>query len=332
MCIISPKLVEAGRHLNIKLLTMTQIEEVEGVEGDFTVKLKEQPRFVDMEKCTACGECSNICPVELPNQFDENLQNRKAAFKLYPQAMPSSYSLEKKDKAPCGVTCPAGLNVQGYVQMVKQGKYKESLEIIMEQLPLPGVLGRVCPHECENACQRCHVDEPVAIRDLKRLAADSFDPRKIKIKCAEKIGKKVAIIGSGPAGLSAGYHLAKKGVDSTIFEALPEAGGMLRVGIPDHRLPGEVLDKDIEIITNLGVELKLNSCLGKDFTVDSLMADGFDAVFLGLGAHKGIQLGISGEDLKGVHQGVDFLRELNLTGKTKVGKKVGIIDIEMVEM
>ncbi|OQY00743.1 MAG: 4Fe-4S ferredoxin [Desulfobacteraceae bacterium 4572_130] len=325
MCIISPKLVEAGRHLNIKLLTMTQIEEVIGVEGDFTVKLKEQPRFIDMEKCTACGECSNICPVELPNQFDENLQNRKAAFKLYPQAMPSSYALEKKDKAPCGVTCPAGLNVQGYVQMVKQGKYKESLEIIMEQLPLPGVLGRVCPHECENACQRCQVDEPVAIRDLKRLAADSFDPRKVKIKCAEKIGKKVAIIGSGPAGLSAGYHLAKKGVDSTIFEALPEAGGMLRVGIPDHRLPGEILDKDIEVITNLGVELKLNSCLGKNFTVDSLMADGFDAVFLGLGAHKGIKLGISGEDLKGVHQGVDFLRELNLTGKTKVGKKVGII-------
>ena len=325
MCIISPKLVEAGRHLNIKLLTMTEIEALSGEEGDFTVKLKQKPRFIDLTKCTACGECANVCPVELPSQFDEELRDRKAAFKLYPQAMPSGFAIEKKDKAPCRLTCPAGLNVQGYVQMVKQGKYEQALEIIMEQLPLPGVLGRVCPHECENACRRCDVDEPVAIRDLKRLAADSFDARKVKIDCAVKIGKKVAIIGSGPAGLSAGYHLAKKGVDSVIFEALPQAGGMLRVGIPDHRLPREVLDKDIEVITNLGVEIRLNSRLGKDFTVDSLLSDGFDAVFLGLGAHKGITLGIPGEDLEGVRQGVDFLRELNLTGKTRVGKKVGII-------
>lgn len=324
MCIISPKLVEAGRHLNIELLTMTEIEDVTGEEGDFTVKLREQPRFIDLEKCTACGECSKVCPVDLPSRFDEELRGRKAAFKLYPQAMPSGFAIEKKDRAPCRVTCPAGLNVQGYVQMVKEGKYKESLEIIMEQLPLPGVLGRVCPHECEDACRRCQVDEPVAIRDLKRLAADSFDPRKVEIKCAEKIGKKVAVIGSGPAGLSAAYHLAKQGVDSTIFEALPKAGGMLRVGIPEHRLPRDILDKDIEVVTNLGVELKLNVRLGKDFTVDSLMAD-YDAVFLGLGAHKGIELGIPGEELDGVFQGVDFLRELNLTGTTSVGKKVGII-------
>ncbi len=325
MCIISPKLVEAGRHLNIELMTMTDIQDVTGEEGDFTVTLNQRPRFIDMDKCTACGECAKACPVELPSQFDENLRDRQAAFKLYPQAMPSAYAIEKADKAPCRMTCPAGLNVQGYVQMVKVGKYEKALEIIMEQLPLPGVLGRICPHECEDACRRCQVDEPVAIRDLKRLAADCFDPRHVAVSCAEKIGKKVAIIGSGPAGLSAGYHLAKKGVDATIFEALPKAGGMLRVGIPDHRLPPEILDKDIEVVTNLGVEIKLNTALGKDFTVDSLLSDGYDAVFLALGAHKGISLGIPGEALDGVRQGVDFLRELNLSGTTAVGQKVGIV-------
>ncbi|MCK5541766.1 MAG: FAD-dependent oxidoreductase [Desulfobacterales bacterium] len=325
MCIISPKLVEAGRHLNVELLNMTQVEEVTGEQGDFKVRIKQEARYIDLDKCTACGECAKICPVELPNEFDEELGERKAAFKLYPQAMPSGFVIQKKDKAPCRLTCPAGLNVQGYVQMVKEGKYKESLEIIMEQLPLPGTLGRICPHECEDACRRCEVDEPIAIRDLKRLAADKFDPRDVEIKCAEKIGKKVAIIGSGPAGLAAAYHLAKQGVDSIIYEALSKTGGMLRVGIPDHRLPPEVLDRDIEVITNLGVEIKVNTALGKDFTVDSLMKDGHDAVFLAMGAHKGIGLGIEGEDFDGVRQGVDYLRELNLTGKTKTGENVAII-------
>ncbi len=135
MCIISPKLVEAGRHLNIELMPMTTVNAVNGSAGDFTVGLTKAPRFIDMEKCTACGECHTVCPVELPNPFDEGLSSKRAAFKLYPQAMPSAFSIDKGDRAPCKLTCPAGLNVQGYVQMVKQGNYKKALEIIMEQLP-----------------------------------------------------------------------------------------------------------------------------------------------------------------------------------------------------
>ena len=325
MCIISPKLVEAGRHLNIELLTMAEVESISGEAGNFSARIRKQARYVDLDKCTACAECAKVCPVDLPNLFDEKLGRRKAAFKLYPQAMPSAFAIDKTDKAPCRITCPAGLNVQGYVQMVKMGRYAEALKIIMEQLPLPGVLGRICPHECEDACRRCEVDEPVAIRDLKRLAADMADPREIEIPRADPLGKKAAVIGSGPAGLSAAFHLAKKGIDATVFEALSQPGGMLRVGIPAHRLPRDVLDRDIEVITNLGVEIKCNSRLGVDFTIDDLFNDGYEAVFLALGAHQGMALGIPGEDLDGVRQGVDFLREMNLSGSVPTGRRVAVI-------
>ncbi len=287
--------------------------------------IHQAARYVDLAKCTSCGECAKVCPVDLSNEYDEGLSEKKATYKQYAQAIPGAYAIQKADKAPCRMACPAGLNVQGYVQMVKAGKYKEALEIIMQNLPLPGVLGRICPHPCEDACRRCEVDEPVAIRDLKRLAADSFDPLQIEIPCEPDRDEKVAIIGGGPAGLSAAFHLARRGVKSTIYEALPKAGGMLRVGIPDHRLPENILDQEIEIITNLGVEIKTDAPLGDDLTIDGLLDDGYKAVYLAIGAHKGFDLGIPGERAQGVRQGVDFLREVNLSGKAPVGKKVAII-------
>jgi len=311
--------------LNIELLTNTELLDLQGQPGSFKAQVRQQPRFVDLAKCTSCGECIKVCPVDLANEYDEGLSNKKAAYKMYAQAIPGAFAIQKTDDAPCRLTCPAGLNVQGYVQMVKEGKYEEALKIIMEELPLPGVLGRICPHECEDACRRCEIDEPVAIRDLKRLAADQFDPRKIKIDCLPPRDEKVAIIGSGPAGLSAAYHLARKGVLSTIFEALPETGGMLRVGIPEHRLPRDILDQEIELITNLGVEIKTNTPLGPDLSVDDLLNDGYKAVYLALGAHKGIELAIPGEKANGVRQGVDYLREMNLKGQADTGQQVAII-------
>ena len=303
----------------------TELLELKGDPGNFTARIRQNPRFIDLSKCTSCGECSKVCPVVLSNEYDENLSVKKAAYKQYPQAIPGAYAIQKADKAPCRLACPAGLNVQGYVQMAGQKKYKEALKIIMEDLPLPGVLGRICPHGCEDACRRCEVDQPVAIRSLKRLAADKFDPRQVEIKTLPRRQEKVAIIGSGPAGLSAAYHLARKGVLSTIYEALPKAGGMLRVGIPEHRLPREVLDREIEVITNLGVDIKTSTPLGNDLTIDGLLADGYKAVYIAIGAHKGFELGVPGEKARGVRQGVDFLREVNLTGKADVGKKIAII-------
>ncbi len=325
MCIISPKLVEAGRHLNIELLTQTEIEAIRGEAGNFEVEVRVQPRYVDLEKCTACGECAKVCPVELPNAFDQGLRNRQAAYKLYPQGMPGAYTIDKQDQAPCRLACPAGLNVQGYVQMVKQGQFQEALQIIMADLPLPGVLGRICPHDCENVCRRRELDQPVAIRNLKRLAADQCDPRSIEVDCAPPRPEQVAIVGSGPAGLAAAYHLARQGIRAVIFEALPQAGGMLRVGIPDHRLPKAILDQEIEVITRLGVEIRLNTPLGPNLTIDDLFDQGFRAVFLAVGAHTGYALGIPDEDGTGVRQGVDFLREVNLSGQTPLGRRVAII-------
>ncbi len=298
---------------------------MDGGPGRFTARIREQPRFIDLSKCTSCGECAKVCPVNLPNEYDEGLSVKKAAYKRYAQAIPGAYAIQKCDKAPCRLACPAGLNVQAYVQMVREGKYEAALKIIMEDLPLPGVLGRICPHGCEDACRRCEVDDPVAIRDLKRLAADQFDPRAVKIDCLPPRKERVAIVGSGPAGLSAAYHLARKGVLSTIYEALPEAGGMLRVGIPAHRLPREILDREIEVITKLGVEIKTNTPIGPELTLEDLMKNGYSAVYLALGAHKGIDLAIPGEKARGVRQGVDFLREVNLTGTAAVGRKVAII-------
>jgi heterodisulfide reductase subunit A-like polyferredoxin len=325
MCIISPKLVECGRHLNIEIHTLTDVVGVEGEAGNLRVSLKKQPRYVDPAKCTGCGECALVCPVTMPDAFNAGLADWKAVYRLYPQAIPAAFGIKKLDRAPCALTCPAEINVQGYVQLIKMGKYAEALQLIMERLPLPGVLGRVCPHPCEAKCRRAELDEAVAICNLKRFAADQGDLGTISPPLVEARSEKVAIIGSGPAGLACAYHLALKGYRPTIFEALSQPGGMLRVGIPDYRLPKEILDQEIDNILRLGVDLQTNTALGRDFTLEELQEKGYKAIFLGIGCHVGKPLGIDQEDAVGVIQGVEFLRRWNLGEPLTVGKKLAVI-------
>jgi NADH-quinone oxidoreductase subunit F len=226
-------------------------------------------------------------------------------------------------KAPCSHTCPAGIDVPRYVRFVQQGKFSEACSAIREKVPFPGVLGRVCFHPCELKCRRGEVDEAIAIKALKRIAADQDTGLwKQNAKIAPSTGKRVAIVGSGPAGLTAAYYLAKLGHSVTVFEALPEPGGMMRVGIPEYRLPRDVLEAEISEIRNSGVDIKTNS---KIESISELFNQGFNAVFLALGAHKGVKMGVAGEDKVEIIECVDFLRKVNLGERVLIGNRVAVI-------
>ena len=327
MCIISPKLVEAGRHLNIELLTLSEIEEISGEAGNFTVTVSEKARYVDLDKCTACGECVKVCPVDTPNLFDERLRERKAAYKLYPQAMPGAYAIDKKGTAPCKVMCPAHPSIQGFIALIRNRKYQEALDLFRQDHPFPGVCGRVCHQPCEKTCTRNEVDQPIAIRSLHRYLADReldsvnrYIPEKKEAK-----DQKVAIIGAGPAGLTCAYFLAIEGYRVTVFEKLPVLGGMLTVGIPSYRLPRDIIEAEIKVIRDLGVQFKTGVEIGKDITVAQMRDEGFSAIFLGIGSHECKPLGIEGEKLEGVYAGVEFLREVNLGNRVSLGDRVAVI-------
>ena len=265
-------------------------------------------RPLQESSCRFCGACVEVCPTGA-------LMDKEA--KNHPECETEAVTV------PCKHACPAGINVPVYVYLAGQGQYQDALAIVREKVPFPGVLGRVCIHPCEEACRRGALNQPISIKFLKRFVADRDNGEwKKHSRHLPPTGKKVAVVGSGPAGLTAGYYLAKSGHSVTVFEQFSQAGGMMRVGIPAYRLPRQVLDKEIDEIKSAGVDIKLNIRVE---SVDWLLAQGYDAVFLGPGAHSGMKLGVEGEDSPGVFDGASFLRDVSLGVKVNVGVKVAVI-------
>lgn len=241
--------------------------------------------------------------------------------------MDNTTHTEHKDFPPCQIACPILTDVQEYVQFIAERRFEEAFASIRKLNPLPRVCGRICTHPCESACKRGQVDEPIAITALKRFASDGSWKEDYKAaSIAEAGGHKVAVVGSGPAGLAAAHDLALLGHDVTIFEALPVLGGMLRIGIPAYRLPKDVLDEQIQAILDLGVEVKTGVLIGEDIKLSDLFKHGYKAVFVAIGAHGDCKLGIAGEDeIEGVVSAVSFLRQVNQGENPEIGKRVAVI-------
>lgn len=285
-------------------------------DPDWPIKVREG-RADDIVKCAACGYCSEADErYEVVNciEWPKGVTNAPSPWLLVP---------------PCKAACPVGLDVRGYIEYAAQGNFEKALSLIEEKIPLPGTIGRVCPHPCETKCNRYDFDTSIAINGLKRFIVDTVSSKQGRKKITSRArakAERVAIIGAGPAGLTAAFNLAKLGYGVTIFEALSVPGGMLRVGIPEYRLPRNVLETEIEDIQKCGVEIKLNSPIGRDGLVfDKLWQQGYKATFIATGAHKSLKLGISGEDTVGVYPGTTLLREINLGKSVNIGDKVAII-------
>jgi NADPH-dependent glutamate synthase beta subunit-like oxidoreductase len=273
--------------------------------------------LIDPDLCCGCNSCANVCRIDV----------------LLPrQSLPHPDEGVFPFKAPCESACPAGIDIRKQLALIAQGRYEEALQLIKRGTPLPSVCGRVCPRFCEMKCRRSPVDGAVAINMTKRFVADldlsTGSPYVPPVKL--QTGYSVAVVGSGPAGLSAAYYLALQGHSVSMFESSARLGGILRYGVPDHRLSKEVLDKEIKAVANLCKEVQVNTTFGKDITMESLKKKSFDAIFLGFGAQKLLKLNVEGEDLTGVSHGVEFLKAINAGLKPDVGSTVVVIGGGMV--
>ena len=298
---------------------------------------------VDESKCVACGECVDVCPTNAlrlgqklcsKEKIDERLVKATPRNMEWTQAnWNSDYRVSRKNTlesgtAPCITKCPAHIPVQGYVKLAAQGKYTEALELIKKHNPLPAVCGRICPRLCEEDCTRGDIDEAVAVDDIKKFIAEKdmdMAARYIPRKRHDYSDKKIAIIGSGPSGLTCAYDLALDGYDVTVFEKEKRLGGMLMLGIPSYRLEKDVIEAEIDVLREMGVKFRTGVEIGVDTSIADLRNQGFHAFYVAIGAQSGRKLGISGEEAEEVVSGVEFLRKVNLQEETGVKGKVLII-------
>ncbi|HEX7541237.1 MAG TPA: FAD-dependent oxidoreductase, partial [Anaerolineales bacterium] len=331
-----------GHHPKIKLLAYSEIESVTGYVGNYQVHVRRKPRYVDETKCTGCGNCATVCPIDVKNEFDHGLSTRKAAYRFSAQSVPGAYAIDKKGIAPCRAACPTDQRAQGYIALVKQKRYADAYWAIRREHPFPSVCGRVCNRNCEAACSRGKVDEPVNVMGIKRFVADwAYIHRDELPNMRNKsiigtafqhnpapTGKKVAIIGAGPAGLTVALDLVRLGHKVKVFDAQPEAGGMIRVGIPPHRLPYEMLDWEIQQILDEGVELQLNTWIDDiPCLLQSNNQGGpYDAVLIASGAHVAKKVEIPGKDHPDNWLSLPFLKQVCLGDPPDLtGKRIAVI-------
>ncbi|NWF92280.1 MAG: FAD-dependent oxidoreductase [Syntrophaceae bacterium] len=298
--------------------------------GPRVVRVLERAPFFKPLFCHHCDDapCAKSCPegaISIDPRTKVVLVNEEKCDGC--DAIKGKSGAEKQDTSPCKVRCPAHIDVQGFVNLSAKGKFQEALELIKLASPFPSICGRVCHHPCESDCNRDQIDDPVAIRSIERFLSDldlKAETRyRPKIKTRRK--EKVAIVGSGPAGLTCAYYLAQEGYKVTIFEKARVLGGMLTTGIPSYRLPRKIVESEIDLIRQMGVTMKTGVEVGKDKTIGQLRKEGFSAFFIAIGAQQSLRLGIEGEDLEGVYNGLDYLRQLNLGKPLRLGKKVAVI-------
>jgi heterodisulfide reductase subunit A len=325
-CISTPKMASTIHHPNITPMVYSRVDGIrKTVDGTFRATVTQKARFVDMDACTGCQKCETACTVAVPDQFNADLVARRAAHITFPQAVPKKAVIDRQGSSPCAFACPAGIQAHGYVSLIRSGLDEEAFRLVLDATPLVGTLGRACYAPCESECTRGSLEGTLPIRRLKRFASDAHDASGADngVACPEPNGKRVAIVGSGPTGLTAAWQLARLGYAVKIHEAAPVAGGFLRLGIPSYRLPEAVVERDIEHVTGLGVEIAVDTPVTDPA---ALAADGFDAVIVATGTHRSQPLGVPGEDRLGVLGGTEFLRRVKLGEPVDVaGRRVVIV-------
>lgn len=311
-CIVTPKMASVSHHPNVQLMTYSEVDGIaRNADGSFAVEMHKKASYVDFDACTGCGKCEEICTVSVADQYNYDLVTRRVAHIPFPQAVPKKAVIHRRGEAPCTFTCPANVKASGYVSLVRAGRYKEAFNLHLENAPLVGSLARACYAPCESDCTRGEKEGTVHIRGVKRFLADRYyaeHPEPEYGPVETQLDTRVAIVGSGPAGLSAAFYLARQGHQVTIFEAEEEAGGMLRTAIPAYRLPKDVVDRDIKNVTALGVEIKTGS---RVTSLPDLKRQGFNAILVASGASDENSLAVEGCDLDGVVGCMQFLHEVN---------------------